>query len=258
MKTQKIVNSLSGSDNKNSKFLTKKWYVIDSESKGNYSPDNRINFWTSTLESSLCDYSDTYVLITGTVTVTGGNANRKVVFKNRALSKECRIEINEAFVNNAENTNIAMPMFNLIKYSDNNSDTSGSLWKFKRDKLNADKVNANLDDNDAPSFTYKASIIANTVADGDNSKKKLKLAVPFKYLSNFWRSWEMPLINCKVELSLEWSAKWVLIIGNGTAAAFAITDAKLYVPVITLKTEDNAKLLKLLNEGFKRSVYWNK
>ena len=66
------------------------------------------------------------------------------------------------------------------------------------------------------------------------------------------------VINCKVELSLEQYAKCVLIIGNGTATTFAITDTKLYVPVVTLKTEDNAKLSKLLNEGFKRSVYWNK
>ena len=68
----------------------------------------------------------------------------------------------------------------------------------------------------------------------------------------------MPLINCKVELSLDWYAKCVLIVGNGTDATFAVTDTKLYVPVVTLKTEDNAKLSKLLNGGFKRSVYWNK
>ena len=68
----------------------------------------------------------------------------------------------------------------------------------------------------------------------------------------------MPLINCNVELSLEWYAKCVLIIGNGTAATFAITDTKLYAPVVTLKTKDNAKLSKLLNKRFQRSVYWNK
>ena len=86
-------------------------------------------------------------------------------------------------------------------------------------------------------------------------KNGLKIAVPLKYLSNFWRSLEMPLINCKVELSLEWYAKCVLIIGNGTAATFAMTYTKLYVPVVTLKTEDNAKLSKLLNKGFKRKTW---
>ena len=147
-----------------------------------------------------------------------------------------------------------MSMYNLIEYGDNYSDTSGSLWQFKRDELNINDINTNLTDHNAPSF--KASIFGNNIADGDNSKQNdIKLAVPLKYLSNFWRSLEIPLINCKVELSLEWYAKCVLIIGNGTNPIFAITDTKLYVPVVTLKTEDNAKLLK---EGFKRSVYWNK
>ena len=84
-----------------------------------------------------------------------------------------------------------------------------------------------------------------------------KIAVPLKYLINFWRSLEIPLINCKVELSLIWYENCILS-SAGTAATFAITDTKLYVPIVTLKTEDNAKLSKLLNEGFKRSIYWNK
>ena len=67
----------------------------------------------------------------------------------------------------------------------------------------------------------------------------------------------MSLINCKVELSLKWYENCILS-SSGTAATFTITDTKLYVPTVTLKTEDNAKLSKLLNEGFKRSIYWNK
>ena len=106
-----------------------------------------------------------------------------------------------------------------------------------------------------PSFKCKASIIGNIGADG--RKNGVKIAIPLKYLSNFWRSLEMPLINCKVELSLDWYTKCITIIG-GTDAAFVIRDAKLYVPVVTLKTEENPKLSKLLNEGFNRSVYWNK
>ena len=89
-----------------------------------------------------------------------------------ALFKECRIEINETFVDNAENTNIAMPMYNLIEYSDNYSDTSGSLWKFKRDEFNVNDVNTVLNNNNnASSFKYKASIVGNTIADGENTKK---------------------------------------------------------------------------------------
>ena len=127
METQKIVNLLNGSDNGNSKFATKKWYVIDSESKRYYSDENEIKFLTSLLESNLGDYSDAYVLVTGNITVTGGDANTKVTFKNCAPFRKCRAEINEAFVDDAEHINIAMPMYNLIEYSDNYSDTSGSL-----------------------------------------------------------------------------------------------------------------------------------
>ena len=166
METQKIVNLLNGSDNENSKFATKKWYIIDSESKGNYSTDEEIKFLTRSIESSLCDYSDSYILVTGNVFVNGGNDNKKVAFKNCVPFKKCRTEINEPFVDEAEHINIVMPMYNLIEYSDNYSDTSGSLWGFKRDEIvNADVTN----DDNAPSFKYRASIIGNT---GDNEKKR--------------------------------------------------------------------------------------
>ena len=82
--TQKILNSLDNSGNKFSKFATKKWYVFDSETKGNYSHENPIKFLTSSLESSLCDYSDAYVLVTGNIAVVGADNNTKVAFKNYA------------------------------------------------------------------------------------------------------------------------------------------------------------------------------
>ena len=119
-----------------------------------------------------------------------------------------------------------------------------------------------INDDNASSFKYKANLITNTVANGP--KKGVKIAVPLKYLGNFWRSLEMPLINCKVELSLKWIENCVLTttaIGANTNATgadnaiFKITDTKLSVPVVTLSTEDNIKLVKLLNE---RPVYWNK
>ena len=145
-----------------------------------------------------------------------------------------------------------MPMYNLIEYSENYSDTSGSLWDFKRDEIDNNSDVAN--DNNAPSFKYKASIIGNTENNG--TKNGVKIAVPLKYLSNFWRSLKMPLINCKVKFSLNWIKKCVLTVAN--TAIFNITDAKLYVPLVTLSAEDNVKLLILLSEGFKRTVYWDK
>ena len=145
-----------------------------------------------------------------------------------------------------------MLMYNLTEYSDNYSDTSGSLWQFKRDGIegNVDlTVDANHIPNNSSSYKYKSSLITN--------RNGVKIAVPLKYLSNFWRSLEMPLINCRVELSLTWNENCILtsLAGNST---FTITDAKLYIPVVTLSIEDNAKLTKLLSDEFKRSVYWNK
>ena len=130
METQKIVNLLNNSENEYSRFATKKWNIIDSESKGNYSHENPIKFLTKSIESSLCDYSDAYVLVTGNIAVVGANNNTKVAFKNCAPFRRCRTK-NETFIDEAEDINIAMPMYNLIEHSDNYSDTSGSLWQFK-------------------------------------------------------------------------------------------------------------------------------
>ena len=180
METQKIVNLLNGSDNENSKFATKKWYVIDSESKGNYS--HQINVLTSSLESSLCDYSDAYILVTGNIAVTrtiaaaGGNpvqrkqpltAATQVLFKNCAPFEKFFTEIDGTLVYEANFINITMPMYHLIEYSDNYSDTSGSLWGFKRDEID-NNANVTNDDN-SPSSKYKANLIGNT---GKNGTKK--------------------------------------------------------------------------------------
>ena len=89
-------------------------------------------------------------------------------------------------------------------------------------------------------------------ADGNNKLKNVKIAVPLKYLSNFFRSLEMPLINCKIHLELNWSNNSV-ISNNGGATAFKITEAKLCVHIVTLSNKDNVNLKKQLNEGFKRS-----
>ena len=127
METQKIINLLNNSENEYSKFATKKWYVIDSESKGNYSHENPIKFLTSSLESNLCDYSDAYILVTGNITATPNNAATQVVFKNCVAFEKCRTEINETFIDEVDFTNITMPIYNLIEYSVNYSSTSGSL-----------------------------------------------------------------------------------------------------------------------------------
>ena len=160
------------------------------------------------------------------------------------------------FAEEANHNYIAMLMYNLIEYSDNYSDTSRSLWQFKRDEVPAN--NADLIINNSKAFKYKAALLGKTAYhnDGKSSVKDAKIVVPLKYLSNFWRSLEMPLINCKVYLELNWIEDCILS-SAGDSAKFAITDAKLHVPIVTLSTKDSANLTKQLNEGFKRSVYWN-
>ena len=164
MEIQKIIHLLNNTENEYSKFATKKWYVINNESKVNYSHENPIKFLTNSLESSLSDYSDAHILVTGDITTTPNNAVTQVVFKNCAPFEKYRTEINEIYIDEADFIDITMPMYNLIAYSDNYSDTSGNLWQFKRDEIinNADVTN----DNNAPSFKYKASIIGDTENNG--------------------------------------------------------------------------------------------
>ena len=187
----------------------KKWYIIDRETKGSYSHHDPIKFLTKSIESSLCYYSDAYILVTGDIAVERRNAADtadialdaaiQVAFENCAPFKDCRTEINDAFVDYTDFINIAISIYSLIEDSDNYSDSSGSFWGFKRDEVSNNAGVTN--DDSAPSFKYKASLIADTKANG--TKNGVKIAIPLTYLSNFWRSLEMPLINCKVELSLK-------------------------------------------------------
>ena len=117
------------------KFTTKTWHVIDSQTtKGKYKQGNTIKFETETIKSSLCDYSDAFMLVTGNITVAANN-NTDVAFKNCAPFSTCTTKINDIVVDEANHIYIAMPMYNLIEYSNNYSDTSGRLWQFKRDEV---------------------------------------------------------------------------------------------------------------------------
>ena len=163
-----------------------------------------------------------------------------------------------------------MNLYNLIEYSDNYSDTSRSLWKYKRDKQNMTAAGAigNVNTNSSL-FKYKSDLLkrltkkdigANTdpdIADAHKVFTTAQLVVPLKYLSNFFRSLEMPLLNTKLHLELNWTKNCVMSDENG-ATTFQITKTKLYVPIVTLPTKEVMKLTKQLSKGFKRSVFWNK
>ena len=221
-----------------------------------YKQGNPIQFKTETIKSSLCDYSEAFILVTGNITVADNN-NIDVAFKNCAPFSTCTTVINNVFVGEVNHIYIPMPMYSLIEYSNNYSDTSGSLWKFKRDEVLA--KNADLAIDNSQSLKYKAALLekaADAVNNTNSSVKEAKIVFPLKYLSNFWRSLEMPLINCKVFLELNWIEDCILS-SAGNTAKFEITDAKLRASIVTLSTKDIANLAKQLNEGFKRSFYRN-
>ena len=152
-------------------------------------------------------------------------------------------------------------MYNLIEYSDNYSKTSGSLWQYCKDipavNNNRDIVDFN-GANATDSFNFKAKITGQT--DNNGRIDNVEIMVPLKYLSNFWRTLEMPLINCEVNLILTWSANCVIIYTNvaNQNLMFEITETKLYVPVVTWSTQGNVKILQQLKSGFKRTINWNK
>ena len=153
-----------------------------------------------------------------------------------------------------------MPMYNLIEYSDNYAKTTGSLWQDCKDipaRNDNDQIIVFDVNNVTDSFNFKVKITGRTVNDG---RKKVEIMVPLKYLSNFWRTLEMPLINCEVNLILTWSSTCVLIATGvqNQHATFAITDTKLYFPVATLSTQENTKFFQQLKSGFKRVINWNK
>ena len=146
------------------------------------------------LRSSLCDYSDACILVKGKITINeaGDDAaamraderDKGVAFKNCAPFTNCISEINNTQVDNAEDIDIVMPMYNLIEYSDNYSKTSGSLWQYYRDEPNDNVVDSEL-------FKSKIKITGKT----PGNEKDVEIMVPLKYLSNFWRTLEMPLFN---------------------------------------------------------------
>ena len=220
------------------------------------------------LKSSLCDYSDAYILVKGTISVNNtaaqgaaaNNTNKKVIFKNCAPFTNCISEINNTQIYNAKDIDIVMPMYNLIEYSDNYAKSTGSLWQYCKDipALNAnDEITDFTEGNLTDSFNFKVKITGRT---GNNGTKDVEIMVPLKYLSNFWRTLEMPLINCEVNLILTWSSTCVFISTNipNQAAIFEITDTKLYVLVVTLSTQENTKFFQQLKSGFKRVINWNK
>ena len=275
---QRITNLLDNTSDKVSRFITKIWIEFHDQSGETYDTNKQIRFKTSILRSDLCDYSDAYIAVKGDITVEGENKrdkkNRPLTFKNNAPFISCISRINSVLTENAEDLDIVIPMCNLLEYSKNYSKTFGSLWNCYRDEL-TDEASYDNGSNknviNSKSFKYKTSIkrntfnVAATAEDYDVKKegtKKVSIPVPLKHLSNFWKTIDIPLINCKLSLALSWSASFVITSlekrlvtpaqgGNPadyddspTNATFKIKDTKLYVLVVTLSAKNDNKLLQ--------------
>ena len=237
MEYQKIANLVDSASNKPSKFRISNWVEINDDVRGRYSPNKQIRFITAMLRSSLSDCNDAYILVKGNIlpnnnAVAGAAANntgKKVIFKNCAPFTRCINIINNTQIDNAEYFDIVMPMYNLREHSDNYSKTSRSLWQYCKE-IPAINNAGNIVDSDGvnatDSFSFKTKI---TSKSNDDGIINVEIMVPLKYLSNFWRTLEMPLINCEIELILTWSRNCVIIYTdvNNQNPTFTITDKSL-------------------------------
>ena len=203
MENKKIINLLDSNNNESQKFATKRWCIINDQNTGdnpygNGTDGTTVKYETKVIKPNLCDYSDAYILVIGNI-LNKPNNNALVAFKNCALFRTCDVVINDEHVEKAEDIDIVMPMYNLLEYSDNYENSTGSLYQFKRDE----PPNANANVNNAiTSLIYKSKLICGTAVNNINNVNGVKLVVPLKYVSNFFRSLEMPLVNCKIDLEL--------------------------------------------------------
>ena len=211
------LGSAVGSESENlSKFVTREYVRVNSLSN-TYNENKSIRFKTPMVRSDLCDYADAYILANGMITVTANgdnnNANnirdkksRPLILKNNAPFVSCITKINGELIEDVEDLDIVMPMYNLLEYSKNYRKTIGSFYNYYRDEL-GDNANDNDNTDNSNAFRYKNKItgITYNVAAGaedyivnKNGTQNIELAIPLKYLGNFWRALNMPLINCEV------------------------------------------------------------
>ena len=231
MEYDKINNLLDSESENLSNFVTRQYTKVNSLSNA-YKENKSIRFKTPMLRSDLCDYSDAYILVKGIIIVVNGvvngveneilRRNRPLILKNNAPFVSCMTKINNEFIEDADDLDIVMPMYNLLEYSKNYRKTIGSLYNYYRVELSDDNnpnnfPNTNVVNSNA--FEYKNKINGNTydVAAGAaghdaNSvgKQDVELAIPLKYLGNFWRALNIPLISCEVSLEIKWKKNCVI------------------------------------------------
>ena len=191
MEYQKIIILLDDTTNQPSKFRTRNWVEINNKSRGTYNANSNIKFEISIIRLNLCNYSDAYIPVKGTITVPNtaasvNNTNNKVIFKKFASFTICTSEINNTQVDDGQNIDIVMPMYNLIEYSDVYSKTSGCLWQYYSCEPALDNNNNVIDfpanNNNSISFKFNQEITGHS---GNDGTKNVEIMAPLKYLSNF-------------------------------------------------------------------------
>ena len=214
MEFQKIVNLLdTTSDEKDlPRFVPKKWIEVYDQSEKNYNASKEIKIKKPMLWSDLCDFSDAYIVKKGIIAVIDPKRNKVVAFKNNAPFINCISKIRGVQIDNAEDLDVVMPMYNFLEYSKNYRKPTRSFWNYYRDEPSNPLCSY------SESFKSKTIITENTNNLGDDEagydvgkvgKNKTEVAVPLKHLIKFW-TLNIPLINCEIELILTWSKNWVL------------------------------------------------
>ena len=216
MEYDKINNLLLSEDNESeqlSKFVTREYVRVNSL-LDTYNENKSIRFKTPMLRSNLCDYSDAHILVKGTITVAGSNLrdrqDRPLIFKNNAPFVSCITRINGELIEDDDDLDIVVPMYNSLEYSKNYRKTLGSLYNYYRDQLSDDADDNQFNNNkivNSNTFKYKNKIIDNTNNQGP---KDIELAIPLKYLGNFWRALNIPLISCEISLEIKWDKNCVI------------------------------------------------
>ena len=228
MEYDKINNLLLSEDNESeqlSKFVTREYVTVNSL-LNTYNENKSIRFRTAMLRSNLCDYSDVYIVVKGTITVNGvvngaendiSRRNRPLILKDNAPFVSSITRINGELIEDADDLDIVMPMYNLLEYNKNYRKTIGSLNNYYRDELSDDNNPNNFPNTNvvnSETFKYKNKIIGNTynVTAGNDrlGTNKIELAIPLRYLGNFWRALNMPLISCEVFLEPKWNKNCVI------------------------------------------------
>ena len=200
-----------------SKFVTRIWTEVNDLLSSQYYVNKNIWFQTPMIRSDLCDYCDAYIVVKGRINITGtdntNRRNKKLIFQKNAPFSSCITKINNSLVDNAGDLDFVVPMYNLFEYSDNYSATSGSFWNHCRNEVNDDANENNPDGNYSKAtaskiFECETKKIGST--PDNNSRLDPKVVVLLNYLSNFWRSLDLSLINGEIGINLQCSRKCVI------------------------------------------------